>query len=126
MTGPPTNDTVRWSATRYGLRPSLPAHIPPGLAHDEAKMRALLADPDRHVVAHLLLTQHSGVKYSTLDGFNGTVVDREADGTVSIAPDQGAALPLRWLAWGASIPRPDTLPLYREASDSRAGEGPDR
>ncbi|MFE7408619.1 hypothetical protein [Isoptericola sp. NPDC057559] len=103
----PTNDAVTWSGTRFGLLPAVDASEP----LDEATLLDLLDDPDRFVLAHVLLTLRSGVSYSALEGgYNGLAVDLRPDGEVEVAPGQGPALRRRWAAWAASRPRPGTLP----------------
>ncbi|WP_418276925.1 hypothetical protein ACNHYB_03135 [Isoptericola jiangsuensis] len=133
MSALPTNDDITWSTTRFGLDPSVPSTDPTDdrdgdrdadphgdvAAFETDALLELLDDPDRFVVAHVLLTQASGVEYSTVSGFNGLAVDVESAGVARVAPDQQGTLRRRWRAWAQASPRPGTLPEDTLPDDAR-------
>ncbi|WP_273652328.1 hypothetical protein [Cellulomonas fimi] len=106
MTALPPDATVTWTAHAFGLSPVVTGDA----QADERTLLALLDDPDRFVLAHVLLTRDSGVRHETYPTYNGLAVDVRADGTVHVDPAQRAPLRRRWAAWAASDPRPDALP----------------
>jgi hypothetical protein len=71
---------------------------------------AALSDPDKFVVAHVLLTQLTGIEYETFPTWNGLTVDIAAAGTVTIPSDQCYSLARRWQRWYQATPRPKKLP----------------
>lgn len=79
---------------------------------DEATpaLLAALHDPDRFVVAHVLLTRRSGTEGSAFPEWNGLAVELHPDGTVVIDPAQRFALARRWERWAKEKPRPTSLP----------------
>ena len=125
LPGPlPTNDAIEWTGQRYGLKPYLepPAgletagadevgSIAPALAEElvEALVEAL-GDPDRFVVAHVLLTRLSRVSHETFPGWNGLAVELAVDGSSRVDPAQRETLARRWREWLATEPHPSQLP----------------
>lgn len=112
----PTNDAVEWTGQRYGLQPYLDAASDLGSARP-AEVEALaprlveaLADPDRFVVAHVLLTRLSGVPHATFPDWNGLAVELAADGSSHVDPAQREVLARRWRAWLEADPHPQQLP----------------
>jgi hypothetical protein len=109
----PTNDRVSWAGTRYGL---LPVLADPTCSLEQVGQESLpdllgaLADPERFVVAHILLTRISGVRYETFPTWNGLEVRLEPDGAARVDADQRSVLAARWQHWSSSEPRPGTLP----------------
>jgi|KBSMisStandDraft_5_1062788.scaffolds.fasta_scaffold2285425_1 hypothetical protein len=107
------NDAVRWSGTRFGLLPTLSQEAEAIVSEGEAVVPTLLnalADADRFVSAHVLLTKISGVEYETFPSWNGLEVDIAADGTVTIDSEQRFELARRWERWFHADPRPKKLP----------------
>ena len=102
----PTNDAIEWTGQRYGLKPYLDQHVldQPVLETagtdevaevDEVAAVAptlieALDDPDRFVVAHVLLTRLSRVSHETFPGWNGLAVELAVDGTSWVDPAQRA------------------------------------
>jgi hypothetical protein len=109
----PTNGSISWAGTRYGLRPVL---ADPTGSLKQIGQEAIpdlldaLADSDRFVVVHVLLTRISGVRYETFPAWNGLEVQLEPDGAVRVDADQRSVLASRWRHWCSSEPRPSTLP----------------
>lgn len=121
---PPSNAAVAWSAHRYGLSPSLAEPDDALLvgisdADDiEDALLALLDDPNRWVVAHVLLTRRAHLKHEMFPTWNGLKIDVSADGTVHIDAAQRFVLRRRWQAWAAADPRLDELPPDPEEATS--------
>jgi hypothetical protein len=69
-----------------------------------------LSDPERFVVAHVLLTQIGGVTYPLFPTWNGLVLDLRGNGKTIIDPGQRFTLEKRWQRWAHEIPHPKVLP----------------
>jgi hypothetical protein len=117
LPGPlPTNDTIEWTGQRYGLKPYLEQPAGPETASaDEVAALApplieALGDPDRFVVAHVLLTRLSRVSHETFPGWNGLAVELAVDGSSRVDPAQRETLARRWREWLATEPHPSQLP----------------
>jgi hypothetical protein len=117
LPGPlPTNDTIEWTGQRYGLKPYLEQPAGPETASaDEVAALAptlieALGDPDRFVVAHVLLTRLSRVSHETFPGWNGLAVELAVDGSSRVDPGQREALARRWREWLDTDPHPSELP----------------
>jgi hypothetical protein len=117
LPGPlPTNDTIEWTGQRYGLKPYLEQPAGPETASaDEVAAVApplieALGDPDRFVVAHVLLTRLSRVSHETFPGWNGLAVELAVDGSSRVDPAQRETLARRWQEWLATEPHPSQLP----------------
>jgi hypothetical protein len=112
----PTNDSIEWTGQRYGLKPYLdePAGLETAGADEVAAIAPTLIgaldDPDRFVVAHVLLTRLSRVSHETFPGWNGLAVELAVDGTSWVDPAQREALARRWHAWLETDPHPTELP----------------
>ena len=112
----PTNDAIEWTGQRYGLKPYLDQPVGPEAATaDEVAAIAptlieALGDPDRFVVAHVLLTRLSRVSHETFPGWNGLAVELAVDGTAWVDPAQREALARRWRQWLDADPHPSELP----------------
>lgn len=109
----PENSAIRWDATRFGLLPLLSENVEALEREGEVFIPALLdalLDPQRFVVAHVLLTRMTGVHYETFPTWNGLHVELRADGEVVIDPDQRRRLHQRWRKYFHTEPRPDMLP----------------
>jgi hypothetical protein len=107
-----SNDDVQWSGTGIGLVPTLSDPAVRILDQGEAAIPGLLdalGDDARFALAHVLLTNLSGMPYETVP-WNGLEVDIEPDGTVRVDPAQRPALERRWRRWTESRPRPRELP----------------
>jgi hypothetical protein len=118
LPGPlPTNDAIEWTGQRYGLKPYLEPP-PVGLEQAGADEVAAIApalvealdDPDRYVVAHVLLTRLSRVSHETFPGWNGLAVELAVDGSSRVDPAQRETLARRWREWLATEPHPSQLP----------------
>lgn len=111
----PTNDAIEWTGQRYGLKPYLDAGSDlrsAGADDVEALAPQLveaLGDPDRFVVAHVLLTRLSRVSYATFPDWNGLAVELAVDGSSYVDPAQREALARRWQAWVEAEPHPTEL-----------------
>ena len=93
LPGPlPTNDAIEWTGQRYGLKPYLdqPAGLETASADEVAALAPTLiealGDPDRFVVAHVLLTRLSRVSHETFPGWNGLAVELAVDGSSRVDP----------------------------------------
>jgi hypothetical protein len=109
----PRNDAIEWSGTRYGLLPTVSDEAERLATAGEAIVPALLhalADPERFVTAHVLLTRISGVSYETFPTWNGIQVTPTADGATEIDAEQRQGLARRWQLWYREEPPPDSLP----------------
>lgn len=109
-----TNDDVAWNANPLGLWPTLPSGVTER-AYESGEdaipeLIDALADPERFVVAHVLLTQLSGVEYRAVPTWNGLEVELRPDGSTVIDPAQRHDLGRRWRRWSESTPRPKSLP----------------
>ena len=108
------NADVTWDGTFVGLSPSLVPELEARVAtlrpQDAAPLLAALADPDRFVLAHVLLTQLSGVTYESSPTWNGLAVDLLADGETRIDAAQRGTLQRRWERYYSLSPRPERLP----------------
>ncbi len=69
----------------------------------------ILSEPDKFVIAHVLLTQLSGIEYQTFPKWNGLNVDIAPDGTATIDPNQRHELYRQWEKWLRTKPRPNIL-----------------
>lgn len=108
-----SNTDVTWNATYDGFAPRLSERAATALRADEetiSMLLALLPDPDKFVLAHVGLTQIAGLEYSTFPTWNGLNIHLEANGRVTINPEQRHELSKRWQSWYASSPRPPVLP----------------
>jgi hypothetical protein len=112
----PTNDDIEWTGQRYGLKPYLdqPAGLQTAGADEVATIAPTLIealdDPDRFVVAHVLLTRLSRVSHETFPGWNGLAVELAVDGTARVDPGQRETLARRWREWLDADPHPSELP----------------
>ena len=109
----PTNRDVVWDTNYFGMAPTVPqSAIDRVFELGEAAIPELidaLADPDRFVAAHILLTQVSGVEYEVEDSWNGLEVELAATGEATIDAEQRHRLTERWRVWHEASPRPRTL-----------------
>lgn len=109
-----SNKDVRWDGNIFGLSPTLTGEAAkmPFDRIDETTpaLLAILHDPDRFVVAHVLLTRRPGMEASAFPEWNGLAVELHADGKVVIDPAQRFALARRWERWAKENPRPTSLP----------------
>jgi hypothetical protein len=109
----PNNVAVRWDGTRFGYLPTLSEEAESIVKEGQAVVPILLdaiADPHRFVTAHVLLTKLTGVQYDTFPSWNGLEVNLQANGAVSINPDQRHGLARRWELYFHTEPRPNMLP----------------
>ena len=112
----PTNDAIEWTGQRYGLKPYLdqPVGLETATADEVAAIAPTLiealGDPDRFVVAHVLLTRLSRVSHETFPGWNGLAVELAVDGTARVDPAQRESLARRWRQWLDADPHPSELP----------------
>lgn len=110
-----SNDQVEWDGNPVGYAAFLRGDAPRQIQEQgEAAVPALieaLDDPDRFVVAHVLLTDLTSVRYRAFPDWNGLVIEglgrRQP---VSIDPKQRFTLARRWRQWAATQPRPKMLP----------------
>ena len=109
----PTNRDVTWDANFLGLAPSVPqSATEQAFELGDAAIPELieaLADPERFVAAHVLLTQVSGVEYEVEESWNGLEVELAPTGEARIDPEQRHHLADRWRAWHEASPRPKSL-----------------
>jgi hypothetical protein len=109
----PSNQAVLWDGTRFGLLPRLSEET---LLLDSYRHRAVselleaLADVDRFVAAHVLLTKLAGIEYEMSPTWNGLKVDLRADESVLIDPAQRLDLARRWKQCHEAVPRSPRLP----------------
>lgn len=109
----PDNNAVQWDATRFGLLPILSESAEELVQAGEVFIPALLdalLDPQRFVVAHVVLTRITGVRYETFPTWNGLGVELRADGTVNIDAEQRHLLHRRWRSYFQMKPQIDKLP----------------
>jgi hypothetical protein len=109
-----SNADVKWSGNYIGLSPTLSGDstkhlIDLGELAIPELLRAL-ADPDKFVTAHVILTQLSGVEYQSAPTWNGLAVEIAPDGNVTIDTAQRFDLLRRWEQWYRTKPTPTTLP----------------
>lgn len=109
-----SNQQVLWDGSPVGYMPFLQGEAPQRvLEQGGAALPALLdalEDPERFVVAHVLLTHLAGVRYQAFPRWNGLALELREDLPPAVEPSQRFALEKRWRRWAASHPRPDTLP----------------
>lgn len=96
-----SNADLRWDGTAFGLQPRIVDEATARLVDDravsDAAIRALLRDPDRFAVAHVLLTLRSKTVGSfDASQWNGLRVALEASGAVRYEPSDMDALARRW------------------------------
>jgi hypothetical protein len=109
----PINAAVHWNGTTFGWVPALSAEAEAIVNEGESAVPDLigaLADADRFVTAHVILTRISGVRHETHPTWNGLQLDLRADNTLVIDPTQRQALAQRWQKYFRSTPRPQALP----------------
>jgi hypothetical protein len=112
----PTNDAVEWTGQRFGLHPYLDVGSelgsagPGGVEALAPRLVGVLREPDRFVVAHVLLTRLTKVAHPTFPDWNGLAVELAADGSAHVDPAQREVLARRWAAWLATVPHPPQLP----------------
>jgi hypothetical protein len=107
-----SNTDVKWDASFDGFVPNLDDRLvalPENAEGSISELIALLSDPDRFVIAHVLLTRITGVDYSAWPKWNGLVLDLDAEGRATVEPDQRHALARRWERWYTASPRTRTL-----------------
>jgi len=109
-----SNADVVWDGTNLGLAPTVTSPtgerlVRLGLAAGR-HLVAAMSDPDRFVVAHVILTRGSGVAFGAYPEWNGLAVSLTADGGVDIDPAQRSVLARRWQRWFDTDPHPRQLP----------------
>lgn len=109
-----SNDQVEWDGNPAGfvalLRGDAPREV---LEQGEAAVPALLDmldDPRRFVVAHVLLTKLTHVRYRAFPEWNGLTIELQGRQPAVIAPEQRFTLARRWRRWAEMSPRPEMLP----------------
>jgi hypothetical protein len=96
-----SNRDVTWDGNLLGLTPSLSERARAFLNHypesGDAQMLESLADEDRYVLGHVILSMKHGQSFpSDGDHWNGLRVVLKADGSSEYAPGQRADLERRW------------------------------
>lgn len=98
-----SNDDLRWDGTAFGLQPRIGNAATARIVGDEsvsdADLRALLEDPKRFAIAHVILTMRSR-EVSSFDAnqWNGLHVILDATGTARYVPADMPTLARRWNA----------------------------
>ena len=95
------NSDVTWDGTPLGLQPRIAnpktAHLVDAPANLDRQLVELLRDPDRFVVAHVLLTmRHDALRSFDANQWNGLRVMLAASGAAQYDPADMAVLYQRW------------------------------
>ncbi|BAM02131.1 MULTISPECIES: hypothetical protein [Caldilinea] len=109
----PDNSAIRWDATRFGLLPLLSETAEELEQAGEALIPTLLdalLEPQHFVVAHVLLTRITGIRYETFPTWNGLSIELRADGEVHIDAEQRHELYRRWQSYFQTKPETNRLP----------------
>jgi hypothetical protein len=98
-----SNDDLHWDGTAFGLQPRISNPATAQLVTDDAvpdaALRALLRDPRRFAIAHVLLTmRHRDLGAFDANQWNGLHVALEASGAARYSPGDMAALERSWNA----------------------------
>ena len=98
------NDDVKWDGTYTGLVPSLFGASKALRRRTNEQTMALLidalADKNRYIAAHVLLTELSGKRYQTgPNSWNDLHVSLASDGSVRIPEGEQAFLIRKWSEW---------------------------
>jgi hypothetical protein len=109
-----SNANVQWDGTPIGLMPTLTGTEANQILEmgdtTVPDLLVALSDPDKYVVAHVILTKLARLEYEAFPAWNGLEVVLAADGSVTIDPAQQSALIERWQLWHQSEPHPTALP----------------
>lgn len=109
----PDNSAIQWDATHFGLLPLLSETAEELERAGETLIPTLLdalREPQRFVVAHVLLTRITGVRYETFPTWNGLSVELQADGKAYIDAEQRHELHRRWQLYLQTKPETNRLP----------------
>ena len=109
----PDNDAVQWAGTRFGLVPTLSEDAERMIKEGQTAVPVLLDAliiSHLFVIAHVLLTKITAVRYETFPSWNGLKVDILASGDVVIDAEQRHRLAKRWQLYCRAEPKPESLP----------------